>query len=272
MPDDVVLDVVRRLSTRHPLDPDDIDALRDVPYVLRWHEAPAYLVREGEPPRDYCSFVLSGLAMGQKTTSGGARQILAIRMAGDFIDAQNLFLERADHNVQALTRLETLDFNRRSLRQLLMRRANIARALWVDTLVEASIQREWVVNVGARRGIARVAHFLCELAVRFESAGLLPTEVFEVPLTQEQIGDAVGLTPVHVNRSLKQLAVDGLIRIERRKVSVSSWSRLRGVADFNTLYLHAPQASGDGEAAQGAASAGKGGRTAGSPGMVSRDK
>ncbi|GGF82560.1 transcriptional regulator [Azorhizobium oxalatiphilum] len=238
MPDEQVMSVVRRLSSRHPLTHGDVDALCDIPYVTRTHDASAYLVREGEPSRDVCSFVLSGLALGQKSTSAGARQIISIHMAGDFLDTQHLFLERADHNVQALTRLETIDFSRRALKRVLLERPGIVQAMWIDALIDASICREWIVNVGARRGISRVAHLLCELAVRFERAGLIRDGVFEVPLTQEQIGDAVGLTPVHVNRSLKLLAAEGLIQRDRRKVSLSSWTRLREVADFSALYLH----------------------------------
>jgi CRP-like cAMP-binding protein len=237
----VLSKMVRKLETRVHLDANDRAAILALPHVLRTYEAPAYVLREGEPPRKHCSFIVSGLAFRQKLAATGARQIVSIHLAGDFLDLQHLFLNRADHSVQALSRLETAEIERSALQDLILQHPAIGRAMWVDALVDASIFREWVLNVGRRDARTRVAHLLCEVSLRMEVAGLADGQGYELPMTQEQLGDAVGLTSVHVNRTLKALAEEGLIRRDRRYVQFNDMARLRAVADFSALYLHLDQ-------------------------------
>jgi CRP-like cAMP-binding protein len=235
--------MVRKLGTRTYLSPEDRAAILALPHVLRTYEAPAYIVREGEPPKRHCSFILSGLAFRQKLAATGARQILSIHLAGDFLDLQHLFLNRADHSVQALNRLETAEIDRVALQDLVLRHPAIGKAMWIDALIDASLLREWILNVGRRDARARVAHLLCEVSLRMEMAGLTNGEDYELPLTQEQLGDAVGLTSVHVNRTLKVLAEEGLIRRDKRHVRFDNVAQLRRVADFSALYLHFDQSA-----------------------------
>ena len=110
--------------------------------------------------------------------------------------------------------------------------------MWIDTLIDAAIFREWIVNVGRRDSLSRISHLLCEIALRLEEAGLAKDHTYEMPMTQEQIADCTGLTPVHVNRVLKELGRMGLIDRERRSVSILHWDRLQEIGDFNTRYLH----------------------------------
>jgi CRP-like cAMP-binding protein len=234
--------LTRKLASRAVLSDEDQSAILALPYTARAYDAPAYLVREGEPPRRFCSFVVSGYAYRQKLTAQGTRQIMAIHMPGDILDLQQLFLKQSDHNVQALTRLETADIDRESLRELALARPAIGEALWVDALVDASILREWVLNVGRRDARSRIAHLLCEFAVRMEAIGLDVANGYDLPMTQEQLGDATGLTSVHVNRTLKTLVADGLMHRQGRFLTFNDWQRLRSVADFNALYLHTDQA------------------------------
>ncbi|MEO5492584.1 MAG: Crp/Fnr family transcriptional regulator [Sphingomonas sp.] len=234
--------MIDRLRTRAHLQPDDCDAIRALPTRRRSYEPPAYLVREGRSPIQYCSFLISGFAIRQKLAANGARQIVSIHVPGDYIDLQNLFLKRADHNVQALTRLETIDIERQALQDLVLRHPPIGRALWIDALVDASIYREWVLNVGRRDARQRIAHLLCEFTVRMEAVGLAERgTMYELPMTQEQLGDATGLTSVHVNRTLKALEGDGLISRNKRFITIADWDRMRAVADFSALYLHLDQ-------------------------------
>jgi len=233
--------IIRKLKTRAPLSEADCDAIRELPFARRGYEAPAYVQREGEPARKHCSFIISGLAFRQKLTAEGARQIVSIHLAGDFVDLQHLFLNYADHSVQALTRLECAEMGREALQDLVLRHPIIGRALWTDALIDASIFREWVLNVGRRDARTRIAHLLCEFALRMQAAGLAQGQGYELPMTQEQIGDAVGLTPVHVNRTLRALAADGLIKRERRHISFDNWEAIRAAADFSALYLHLDQ-------------------------------
>jgi CRP-like cAMP-binding protein len=234
--------MIRKLRTRAQLDTVDCEAIRALPFVERTYETPAYVVRKGEPPKYHCSFVTSGLAYRQKLTAAGGRQIVSIHMTGDFIDLQHLFLNRADHSVQALTRLETAEINREALQALTLERPNVARAMWVDALVDASIFREWIVNVGRRTARARVAHLLCEFSIRMRYAGVSTERSCELPMTQEQIADAVGLTAVHVNRTLKSLVEEGVIERDKRKISFTDWEKITEIGDFSALYLHLDQA------------------------------
>ncbi|HLL30178.1 MAG TPA: Crp/Fnr family transcriptional regulator [Allosphingosinicella sp.] len=229
--------VLRRLETRGPLSPEDRAAVRALPFQPRTLEPAAYLVREGEPP-EMCAVLLTGFAYRHKVTGDGERQIMSVHMRGEFLDLQNSFLEVADHNVQALTRCEVAMVPVSALRKLAHDHPQVGRAMWIDTLIDAAIFREWIVNVGRRDSISRIAHLLCEFALRLQAAGLAQDHRYEMPMTQEQIADCTGLTPVHVNRVLKELGRMGLIDREKRSVSIVQWTRLQQIGDFNTRYLH----------------------------------
>jgi CRP-like cAMP-binding protein len=119
-------------------------------------------------------------------------------------------------------------------------RPAVGKALWLETLVEASIAREWIANVGRRDARARVAHLLCEFAYRLDAVGLGEECNFQLPMTQEQLADTTGLTPVHVNRTLKGLDNEGLTTRTKRSVKINDWKRMAQVADFRSTYLHLP--------------------------------
>jgi len=192
----------------------------ELPFTERTYEAPGYLVREGATRLEQCSFIRSGYAFRQKLTVDGNRQIVGICLPGDFVDLQHIFLDRADHSVQVLTRAQTADVDRTALQRLAEHRPNLNKALWIDTLIEASIHREWILNVGRRDARQRIANLLCEFALRMKQAGIDPEAGCELPMTQEQLGDAVGLTSVHVNRMLKTLEKDGLVQREKRHLTI----------------------------------------------------
>jgi CRP-like cAMP-binding protein len=229
--------VIRRLESRAPLTDGDREAIRALPFAYRNLDPASYLVREGEPP-EYCSMLLSGFAYRHKVTGSGERQILAVHMPGEFLDLQNSFLGVADHNVQALTRCEVALVPVPALEALASNFPRIGRAMWIDTLVDAAVFREWLVNVGRRDSTSRIAHLLCEYALRLHAAGLAEERRYELPMTQEQLADAVGLTPVHVNRVLKVLGRMTLIKRDKRAIEIVDWDGLRHVGDFNSRYLH----------------------------------
>ena len=229
--------LLRRLEVHTKLSEEDRQAVLALPFTLRTLEPSAYTVREGDRP-DRCSVLVSGFAYRQKITGEGMRQIIALHIPGEALDFQHLFLDVADHNVQMLTRGEVADLSRASLQELARSREAIGHAILVTILVEASIFREWVLNVGRRDSRARLAHVLCEFAVRLEAQGLAEEYGYELPMTQEQLGDALGLTPVHVNRTIKALQSEGLITRNKRNISFPDWERMRDVADFNQRYLH----------------------------------
>jgi CRP-like cAMP-binding protein len=200
-------------------------------------EPHSYCVREGDRP-ERCAIIVSGYAFRHKITGEGHRQILSINIPGEAVDFQNLFIAESDHNVQMLTRGQLAEIPMHSIEELVLAQPHVARAVLTMSLVEASIFREWAVNVGRRDARSRIAHLLCEFAYRLSLQGFEPDGSYELPMTQEQLADATGLTSVHVNRVLKALQAEGLIDRDRRVVSFPDWQRLRDVGDFNARYLH----------------------------------
>jgi len=215
----------------------DRAALLSLPYRPRSLGRDQYIVREGEHPQN-CCLMLQGFAYRHKVTGEGARQIISIHMPGEFVDLQNSLLGTADHNVQTLTKSEVALVPQTALQDLMARHPAVARAMWIDTLIDSSIFREWVVNVGRRDAQTRVAHLLCELLMRMDLAGLTQEAGYDLPVTQAQLADATGLTSVHVNRVLKALREAGLIALDMRSLRILDLQRLEQVGDFNELYLH----------------------------------
>ena len=157
--------LLRQLELHASLPEEDRRLVLELPYRLRRLDAGSYLVREGDVPT-VCTVLVSGYAYRQKVTGAGARQILAVCIPGDAVDLQNMFLGISDHSVQLLTQCRVADVPRDALQELVLARPAIGTAIIQLTLVESSILREWVVNVGRRDARARIAHILCEFAVR----------------------------------------------------------------------------------------------------------
>jgi CRP-like cAMP-binding protein len=228
-----------QLEASGVLPDEDRRAVLDLPYRLREPDAGSYLIREGDRPT-HCSVLSSGYAFRQKLTGSGSRQILAVCLPGDAVDLQNMFLDISDHSVQLLTKARIADIPRDALQEIVHGRPAVGTAIIALTLVEASILREWVVNVGRRDSRERIAHILCEFAVRLEARGLIHDDGFELPMTQEQLADATGLTPVHVNRVLKSLDADGLISRRRRHIHFTDWRALQEIGDFSAAISTSP--------------------------------
>jgi CRP-like cAMP-binding protein len=229
--------LVRKLRNWAHLEEDDQRAILALPQSTRRLAIGQYVVREGDVATHSC-LVVQGFAMRHKIVGDGGRQIINIHMAGDMVDLQNSLLKVADHNVQTLTPAVVALIPRKAIIDLAFERPAIGKALWIETLVEGSISREWIANVGRRDALTRVAHLLCEFAMRLEAVGLGEQCNYELPMTQEQIGDTVGLTPVHVNRTLKNLDAQGLTTRSKRSVVINDWKKLTRTGDFNPVYLH----------------------------------
>jgi CRP-like cAMP-binding protein len=177
--------------------------------------------------------------MRHKIVGSGARQVVEVHMKGDMVDLQNSLLTVADHSVQMLVESEVALIPRAEVKKLAFSRPNVGVAMWFDTLVDASVSREWISNAGRRNARARIAHLLCEFSLRLKVAGLGEASNYELPMTQEQIADTVALTAVHVNRTIKALEADGLIdRKSTRSVTIGDWRKLAETGDFDSMYLH----------------------------------
>ena len=236
--DPVLAPALRKLRLWVNLDAADEQAFLQLPHTTVAIERNKAVVREGDTVA-HCWLVLSGFCVRLKYVGSGGRQIVSIHMKGDLVDLQNALLGVADHTVLTLTECQIAKLPIGPVRQLTDTHPAIKDALWHDTLVDGSIHREWVANVGRRDAPTRIAHLLCEFALKLDAVGLGEQLGYELPMTQDQLADATGLTPVHVNRVLRGLANDGLIeRATPRSVVIGDWKRLTAAGDFRSDYLH----------------------------------
>jgi CRP-like cAMP-binding protein len=230
--------LVEKLAYRSKLDDAERAAIMALPFTIRKMERGHYVVRERDLAT-HSSLMLSGYSIRSKLVATGARQIVAIHMKGEVVDLQNSLLKVADHSVQMLTAGKIALIPRQAVMQLTLDYPSIGHAMWIDTLVDASIFREWIANIGRRDARTRLAHLLCEFSLRLKSAGLGDRTDYQLPMTQEQLADATGLTPVHINRMMKELESEGLIsRPTARAIHIAEWRKLADAGDFDSAYLH----------------------------------
>ena len=230
--------MTRTLAYRIELSAEDRAAILELPHQVRTIQRGHFMVREREKATHTC-VMLAGVSARSKVVGTGHRQIVAVHMRGDMVDLQNSLLEIADHSVEALTISRVAMIPRDEIVRLAEQRPQVGRALWLDTLVEGSISREWVANIGRRDARTRIAHILCEFAIRLKVAGLVENDRYELPMTQEQLADASGLTSVHVNRTIRALEAERLIeRPHPRSIQYKDWRAIADVGDFDSNYLH----------------------------------
>jgi CRP-like cAMP-binding protein len=225
------------LERRSPVDERDAKALLELPHSLHALAAGQYLFRDGAKP-EQCHVLLDGYVFRHKVVGDGGRQIIGLHMRGDLLGFQGSLLGTMDNNVQALTAVRLAAIDAEAMAELAQRRPSLAKAIWVSAMADASLSREWLASIGRRDAHARLAHLLCELFVRQEAAGLAAGDSFELPMNQEQLGDTLGLTSVHINRTLRALEVEGLISRRRRSVRIEDWAALKRAGDFRPTYLH----------------------------------
>lgn len=203
----------------------------------------ADLIHEGDRPQ-FVHLIISGWAVRYDTLEDGRRQITAILLPGDMCDLNASVLRATDHSIASLTAVTIAELSHRVFDRLASHHPGIMKALWAQTLVNAAIQREWTVSLGRRTALERLSHLVCELFLRLRSVGLTNGNGFEMPLTQTDLADALGITSVHVNRTLQEMRSLGLIRWEGRNFGVLDFDRLCDVGLFDPGYLHLAQ---DGE-------------------------
>ncbi|HEX8525859.1 Crp/Fnr family transcriptional regulator [Allosphingosinicella sp.] len=212
-------------------------ALRDAVADIADVPAGRTLVRSGVT-LSHSTLVVEGMLSRYKDLSEGQRQIQEIHLPGDFTDLHGFVLKRLDHNIGALTDVKIATVPHDRLKLITEEQPHLSRLLWFSTLLDSAIQREKIVSVGRRAALARVAHLFCELFVRLELIGLTEDQSFALPITQLDLGDATGLTSVHVNRMLKQLRDRELATFRGGLVRIHDWDGLRQAAEFDPAYLY----------------------------------
>ena len=227
---------VDQLESYGPLTERDKAAIFSLPVSVQIFDKETQVVRQGEIDSPFLVLV-EGFATRQKLTSNGRRQLLLLDVPGDPLNLSALFLPLADNGVLALASAKIASIPRQSVIELLSDYQSITHVLFKSALVDASITREAVLNHGQRDALARLAHFLCQYAARMEARGLTNQGEFKLPFSQGQLGDATGLTAVHVNRMLSSLVSAGLITHKGRYFKILNTTALRRVGDFKEEYL-----------------------------------
>lgn len=230
--------LIRRLEHFTKLSRDDRGALEGMAASSVRHLARGEdVVREGDEPR-HVNLILDGWASRYKTLEDGRRQIAAFLLPGDICDARNFILNHMDHSIGALSALTVAQIPRSAILDLPVTHPRIDRALWWSALVGESIQREWSMSLGQRDAVERVAHLFCETFVRLRAVGLTRGNTCELPVTQSELGEATGLSTVHVNRTLQDLRARSLITLKDRTLAIPDLGALQSTALFDVGYLH----------------------------------
>ena len=194
------------------------------------------LVGEHDRPQQ-STLLISGMSARYSTLSDGRRQITELNVSGDFVDLHSLLMKQMDHGVVAMTDCVFAPAPHEALKRLSETHPHLTRLLWLDTIIDAAIHRQWLVAMGRRSGLGHLAHLLCELSLRLETVGLAENHRFDLPLTQAELGDTLGLSTVHVNRLITELRRDDLVSWINGRVVILDWLRLAAVAEFDPAYL-----------------------------------
>ncbi len=229
--------LTRKLSLYAQLSASDRQVLDTLLVREECFPADADIIAEGMLPRSV--FVMKeGMAVRYRNLPDGGRQIMTFLIPGDLCDAHVFLLKTMDHSLATITPVRIAPISREDILDLFAQRPRISAALWWSSLQEESMLRERIVSLGRRDARGRVAYLLCELLWRHAAIGLTNGDVFRLPLTQTELGDTLGLTPVHVNRILKEFRERRLIAIEHKMLNLLDVVGLQGIAGFNKDYLH----------------------------------
>lgn len=236
-PPETVNPLAERLAKFVPLDFADIVAIRQISRYSRNFRAHETLVHQDSRPNFVC-LILSGIAYRYRYLPDGRRQIFGYLLPGDLCDTHFVISNQCDHSVDLLSDSQVAMISNSDLMGVMVSHPKIERALLMTALVEAAIMREWLLNVGQRDAIQRLAHFFCEMAARLQSRGDVNLDgSFSIPITQAELADTIGLTPVHVNRSLQRLRREGLVVWTKRRLTIVDRELLERLAGFDQDYL-----------------------------------
>lgn len=235
--DDMSNKFIEKLSKFAALDATDVAMLRAATVKTRRVAARQDLIREGDRPGPVY-VILSGWACRYKLLPEGGRQVMAFLMPGDTCDIHIAVLAEMDHSIQTLSECHVAMMDRAHVQEMFLSRPMIAKALWSTQLVDESVLRAWIVSMGRRTSVARVAHLMCELFIRANNIGLVAADELEFPLTQIVLADALGMTPVHINRVFRTLRLTKALSLTERTLVVKDPVALARIAGFDENYLH----------------------------------
>jgi len=227
---------VGRLAALSPLSNEDAAVLLRLPVETTRLRGNSDILAPGET-HDWACLVVSGIVARFVQLRDGSRQYTAFHMPGDMADIHRVATAAAGSALQTLSTAIIIRVSAKELKAAALASPAITRAFWAYAAVDAALLSQWVVNLGRRDAKSRMAHFLCEIGIRSEQSGLGDRTDFILDASQAQIGDALGLTPVHVNRTLKSLKESKLVSTDGRIIRVLNWPALAALGDFDPTYL-----------------------------------
>ncbi len=226
-----------KLRARDELSAEEEQAIRGAVSEIRDYPADRTFIKAGEE-LDHSSLLLEGIACRHKDLKDGQRQITELHVAGDFADLHSFTLKRLDHQVMTLTPCSIAVVPHEKLKEITEKHPHLTRVYWFATNLDAAIHREWELSLGRRSAISRMAHLLCELRLRLGLVGLAGELEYDLPLTQSDLAECLGLTSVHVNRTLKELRERGVVEFRSGRVEISDLPSLEKIAEFDPAYLY----------------------------------
>ena len=227
---------ILKLRARDAVSDAEERVLRDA--VLRAEDVPAdrVVVRAGEE-LSFSILLLDGLMCRYKDLRNGQRQIMELHVPGDFLDLHGFLLKQLDHSVISLVPSRIALVPHEKLKAITLEHPHLTRLLWLSTLIDAAIHREWLLSLGRRTSLGRIAHFFCEMHARLGVVEMADASGFPLRITQTDIADCLGLTSVHVNRTLRELRENGLAVFREGRVDISDFDGLKRVGEFEPDYL-----------------------------------
>ena len=228
--------LLHRLERLHALSAHDRQLIAELPLTVANFSANEEIAGHGEAT-SRCTLVLGGFLYSHKRVNGSRRQITSFFIPGDIADLHTLHLAPLDHGLATLGPAAVAFMPHAAFRDMLDRSPRLSKAFWRDTFIRLAILREWVTNLGRRDSISRVAHVICELAVRLQGVDLAPNLCFSIPWTQTDLADACGISNVHANRVVQELRRLGLVEWDSRKIRIRDWDAIAKIGDFSDEYL-----------------------------------
>jgi CRP-like cAMP-binding protein len=229
--------LLRKLANFTELSDEEKTAVDECCGDVRFFAAGEDVISQGDRTGGV-KLLLEGFACRYKVLEDGRRQVVAYFVPGDLCDLRVFILKRMDHSIGAVSASKVATLSPENVLRLTHSYPTLTRALWWSTLVEEAIAREWIVNVGQRNALERMAHLFCELLFRFRAVGLNQGMSCTLPLTQVELAETLGLSSVHVNRTLQELRRRKLITLENGVLTIQDLDALKEISLFNPDYLH----------------------------------
>jgi CRP-like cAMP-binding protein len=233
----VIESLLLNLRSHDVVSQEEEDRLRSILRRERRFSVGEDLVSQGTRP-NYSTLLIEGFAARYKTMEDGGRQITALNLSGDFVDLHAFPLKVMDHGIVAMSPCHAAFVDHADLVRITEEAPHLTRLLWLDTLVDGAIHREWIVAMGRRTKKAHLAHLICELFMRLQVVRHTEGDSFHFPLSQAEMADVLGLSIVHFNKTLQALRKEGLFTWDNRTIVILDWKRLREVAEFDPTYLN----------------------------------